>query len=51
MDSSPYQLEVAVEAVENRPASMNNGSNRSIDPSCTDQPPLAIDIILSEYIF
>lgn len=51
VDSSPCQLEAAVEAVENRPASMNNGSNRSIDPSCTDQPPLAIDIILSEYIF
>lgn len=28
---------------------MNNGSNRSIDPSCTDKPPLAIDIILGEY--
>lgn len=48
VDSSPCQLEAAV---ENRAASMNNGSNRSIDPSCTDQPPLAIDIILSEYIF
>lgn len=51
VDSSPCQLKAAVEAVENRPASMNNGSNRTIDPSCTDQPPLAIDIILSEYIF
>lgn len=47
VDSSSCQLEAAV---ENRAASMNNGSNRSIDPSCTDQPPLAIDIILSEYI-
>ncbi|KAE8279945.1 Organic solute transporter subunit alpha [Larimichthys crocea] len=30
---------------------MNNGSNRSIDPSCTDKPPLAIDIILELDVF
>lgn len=50
VDSSPCQLEAAP-AVENRPASMNNGSNLSVDPSCTDEPPLAIDIIVSEYTF
>ncbi|TKS87836.1 Organic solute transporter subunit alpha [Collichthys lucidus] len=30
---------------------MNNASNRSIDPSCTDKPPLAIDIILELDVF
>nr|XP_046227249.1 organic solute transporter subunit alpha [Scatophagus argus] len=30
---------------------MNNGSNRTIDPSCRDKPPLAIDIILNLDIF
>ncbi len=36
--------------IKNQPtaASMNNGSNRTIDPSCLDKPPLAMDIILSE---
>lgn len=29
-------------------ASMNNQSNFTIDPSCRDKPPLAVDIILSE---
>lgn len=29
-------------------ASMNNGSNITMDPRCRDKPPLAIDIILSE---
>ncbi|CAF97995.1 unnamed protein product [Tetraodon nigroviridis] len=26
---------------------MSNGSNKSVHPSCTDQPPLAIDIIVT----
>ncbi|XP_040921349.1 organic solute transporter subunit alpha [Toxotes jaculatrix] len=30
---------------------MNNGSNRTIDPSCNSQPPLAIDIILKLDVF
>ncbi|KAM3593277.1 uncharacterized protein V6R79_009171 [Siganus canaliculatus] len=30
---------------------MSNGSNRTIDPSCMDKPPLAIDIILKLDIF
>ncbi|TDG97231.1 hypothetical protein EPR50_G00223640 [Perca flavescens] len=30
---------------------MDSGSNRTIDPSCTEKPPLAIDIILKLDIF
>ncbi|XP_069561603.1 organic solute transporter subunit alpha isoform X1 [Brachyistius frenatus] len=30
---------------------MNNGSNRTTDPSCTDRPPVAIDVILQLDIF
>ncbi|XP_070709209.1 organic solute transporter subunit alpha [Pempheris klunzingeri] len=30
---------------------MNNGSNRTIDPSCMDKPPLAINIILKLDVF
>ncbi|KAG7526330.1 organic solute transporter subunit alpha-like [Solea senegalensis] len=30
---------------------MNNGSNRTIDPSCREKPPLAMDIILKLDIF
>ncbi|XP_031137947.1 organic solute transporter subunit alpha [Sander lucioperca] len=30
---------------------MDSGSNRTIDPSCTEKPPLAIDIILKFDIF
>lgn len=30
---------------------MNNASNRTIDPSCTSKPPLAIDIILKLDLF
>ncbi|XP_029385397.1 organic solute transporter subunit alpha [Echeneis naucrates] len=30
---------------------MNNGSNRTLDPSCREKPPLAIDIILNLDIF
>ncbi|XP_029955585.1 organic solute transporter subunit alpha [Salarias fasciatus] len=30
---------------------MNNGSNRSVDPSCTDRPPPAMDIILKLDLF
>lgn len=51
VDSSPHHLGAAAAAVEHRAASMNNGSNRSVAPGCTDPPPLAIDIIVSEYAF